>query len=290
MTVTLSIDIKGSLLNEFIEIKKSDDTGYIYSTYQRAPTNGDGTGPTLIEKIGSIARTQLEYYKSLLTLSNDKLEQFNRLKNTGRMLTSSDICDFLSTLETPFYAIHNFHIGNLNSMSLKEIKSIIDKYAKDFKLKKLPIVIPIFLRPENIFQTNHIAAIMIKDGQIEYFDPKGIEAKHRNLKEDGTVEDVLKYLDEIFCKKQNEIFQNRMTHQMDINNCGVYVCQFYYDKLVNKEWLGMMPKNRIPRVQILQFRKKMLDLISSQKQLKTDGKKAEKEIKHKIVSEDTVLL
>ena len=131
---------------------------------------------------------------------------------------------------------------------------------------------------------------MIKDGQIEYFDPKGIEAKHRNLKEDGTVEDVLKYLDEIFCKKQNEIFQNRMTHQMDINNCGVYVCQFYYDKLVNKEWLGMMPKNRIPRVQILQFRKKMLDLISSQKQLKTDEMKVEKEPNYKIVDEDTVLL
>ena len=173
------------------------------------------------------------------------------------MLGSSVVNSFLLALQKQykFELITDFFLlpdSCINKKSLDEIKEIIQG---KLKTKDLPIVVPIVFDRDSWIVRNHIATIMITENEIEYFDPKGVLSSYQGLQSENSLRDVLEHINEELFEGNGTIKENTITHQFDINNCGVFACYYIYQKLKGKPL-----QNPIALTEISDFRNKMLKI------------------------------
>ena len=253
------------IINEFLQIdieeSSEDQSPEIPPIGQGWFANGNGTGPTITGYIYSELSTEWNLlngtYKNW-SGTDRKIEKSNlgpiayRLENPGMMLNDIIVNQFLDALNDKFKfnVIHDFYLGGtkpIKEMTLDDIQKTINSALKRIKNLTLPLVIPICLTAEKWWSRNHLIAIIVKDGEVEYFDPKGVFSKYQKLKDENSLRNVLEYLCNEVSEKKGCIYENQITHQFDNNNCGVYCCH-YIDKKIRGEFLGHIPERLSPLV------------------------------------------
>lgn len=241
-----------------------------------------GEGPSLLGKVMGGMNTAYDMAKGItgnrfaFTPTGDLVydRMLSNIADPGTMFTGNINDYFLSELEkmagTPHILIKDFFrydFSGINIASWEQIQNAIDEAAKNYKGE--PVIFPIVFKHYGILEREHIASILIKDGSIEYYDPKGVVA-NRNLLLDKshTLEDVLDYLNLRFLNGTGSIFQSPFQHQVDAHNCGVFSCKFYYDRLVENKGMGEIPNEGPGYEDILNFRKFVLATLEKRERIK----------------------
>lgn len=269
--VFLDDEIEGSLLPE------AAYENYGRGNYFFTP----GNGPSILGKVVGGMNTAYDMAKGMagnrftFTPTGDLVydRMLSNIADPGTMFTGNINDYFLSELEkmsgTPHILIKDFFrydFSGINVASWEQIQNAIDEAAKNYKGE--PVIFPIVFKHYGILEREHIASILIKDGSIEYYDPKGVVA-NRNLLLDKshTLEDVLDYLNLKFLNGTGSIFQSPFQHQVDAHNCGVFSCKFYYDRLVENKGMGEIPKDGPSYEDILNFRKFVLTTLERKERI-----------------------
>jgi len=241
-------------ITQIPEIRPNQD-GWFYET---------GTGPTLINKVYSVATTGIQaaigrFYPYEYKENSDPAirSMQKRVANGGAQLGGNDVYKFIEEISrnspvnhmTCFY----FQAGvSIQTLTLNEIKQNIDQASKHFNLT-LPICIPINFGAFGVFERNHIASIIIKDNVVDYNDSKGVLSKNKPLKDDHNLQDILEYCREKFTN-EGDIAENPYIHQYDCHNCGVFVCRHIYSKIHQDQLMGTMDTNAPSLGEIQNFR------------------------------------
>lgn len=248
----LFLNDQNELDAELVDQNQPKDEGWLWRM---------GTGPTIINKIYSVANTGIQctvgtLYPYPYEKSNDPIirKMQARVANPGLQLGSNDIYQFITGIEAenPLNHISFFYFqSSILDFALDEIKENIDQFSKSFDLN-LPIIIPINFNGYGLLERNHIASIIIKDGVVDYYDSKGILSENKILKCGKSLQDVLKYCVEKFnCKN---IAENPYIHQYDAHNCGVFVCYHIYSKIVENQLIGTVTVQAPTTSEIQDFR------------------------------------
>lgn len=237
---------------------------------------GEGRGPNFSGKVYSGAVTGLLYLNGLardwLTglyteEEKDVIDpnfhgQIERLRNPGMMIGDIIVNQYLTKLKEQhnFHIIHDFYLSRrccIHEMTLKEAQQILYPSIKEYKDQNLPFVMPVVLNGNSTWERSHIVTILIKNGVIEYFDPKGMISCYQKLQDDNTFRDVLDFLNQDIYQGKGRISENTITHQFDANNCGVFAC-YYVNAKLNGEPLESSSTEPIPLSTILEFREEIL--------------------------------
>lgn len=254
----------------FLFLEPSVESVEVESTIQNYPNQhgwiyDGGTGPALINKIQNVAVTGFQYavgsfypyqYKKSYDPTIQSMQK--RVANGGRQLGGNDIYAFIEGIseKTPMNHISNFYFQggvNILNYTMEKIKEEIDFATRNFDLN-LPICIPVNFGSYGLFERNHIASILIKDNIVDYYDSQGTISKHKKLKDDFTIEDMLNYCRDKFTK-DGAVIENRYIHQYDAHNCGVFVCRHIYSKICEGQLIGTLEIEAPSIYDIQNFRK-----------------------------------
>jgi hypothetical protein len=234
-----------------------------------------GKGPTIAQRIKSIFTTARNWPFSIP-------ERSDKLKHPGTQLRSGDVVNFMASLneketlngkEKKFELLDGLHTGlkgegfNVNSLTYKEVTTLIEQADSILESNK-PLIIPVVFKGDSVIERQHIAVIIIKrdnEGKkcIEYYDPKGVTSSERKLKDGFSMADILLHCQNKFNKGEGEIKENTSVHQLDCNNCGVFVCHRVYelfgkDQDAKKTMIGSFPDKRPSWKEITNFKQTTL--------------------------------
>lgn len=140
-----------------------------------------------------------------------------------------------------FKFVRNFLIikPEINLCSLKDIFLTLESEIAEAKSStNESICIPLVLAGKQNLSSNHIVALLIKDGMIEYFDSLGIPSDQILL--GNSSESIRNVLEHLQAKWGFQIIEHRDKLQSDVHNCGVFVCEFYRQRLINETKMGSM--------------------------------------------------
>ena len=160
-----------------------------------------------------------------------------------QMFNSAIVHQYINHLnkeKANFKFIRNFLLikPEINLCLLKNILLILEsELESEIELPiNQPICIPIVLAGKQNLSSNHIVALLIKDGMIEYFDSMGIPSDQIILGNNSeTLRNVLEYLQ---AKLGFQIIEHEVKLQADVHNCGVFVCEFYRQRLASGVKMG----------------------------------------------------
>lgn len=257
-----------------------------------------GEGPGMLGTFYSISMTVYQLARSLVREYeheeiNNPIEKTaqKRVALPGRMLCGSNVCRFIEIInkDYPINTIHNFYLkggSGINTYTLQEIKKIIDNNASAFDNPNLPICMPIVFQGHTWWERNHMASIIIKDGCVEFCDPKGIPSKKRKLKdEEHSLRDVLEYCREKFTDGEGEITEDPITKQFNIHGCGLFALRHILSRIVEGVPMGTLEIGSPEIYHIEDFRQIILDIAYNKT---TEDAEERRETTHTIVSLDDI--
>jgi hypothetical protein len=225
---------------------------------QKPPSPPMGKAWAVYKTVKSFFKTSLEF-----TPDSDPVLAAGqaRIATMGKQLASSDVINFVEKLQldaelfSSFFAMKGFGVNLQTLDSLKETLSFLPKTNPQKAL-----ILPVTFEGESLWETGHIALILIKEGNVEYYDSKGILSKDRPLKDEGkTLHDFLIHCRDTYAPG-GVIYENPYQNQVDAHNCGVFVCKQIYSRLVDNTPLGSFENRVIHPTEMGEFRKKMLAL------------------------------
>ncbi len=233
-----------------------------------------GRGPTFLGKVGSIFHSIKELFKSIFSRPTSAHEnpltaaQVKLLRTPGRQLTGP-------ATQTAFETIGiNERSKVIESLYVSDRSRVTERTTAESIMASIngtlsfmnpapndPISIPIVLGNNGPIESRHIVTILIKDGQVEYYDPKGISSAERPLANGETLYKVLDLCRERFLGDDGKILEHTNTHQYDTYQCGVYSAHFLYQRLIQNVAPETFNQTNYDRTYIREFRHWLADQI-----------------------------
>lgn len=157
--------------------------------------------------------------------------------------------------------------------SVAKLEEVLKTELAKAKYDKGPLCIPIVLTHKNpLMKVRHIAAVLIADNQVYYYDSKGIASRLRPLQETDAEdekdnapggakkESIRDFL--LMCQKNwtdgtGQIHENPTIHQWDTYNCGAYVSHYLFQRIIMKKSHAELVKADITNAFIHEFRHAM---------------------------------
>lgn len=229
----------------------------------------EGTGPTIVGKAYSVANT-------LMTMTKDYIypptadvsnvydpgirRMIQQLACEGSQLDSSILGTYLGIMkdQVSFHPINTFMNSSMDRFNIGEIESILMSYKQSDKQK--PVCIPVVFGNESVLERKHIAVILIKDGQIRYYDSKGVVSSERYLGDGTSFNRVLQACRTIFLENEKApIIENKTVHQYDAHRCGVFVLFYLYQSLLRNKDAFYFSNKIIPAKFLDEFRHALIE-------------------------------
>jgi len=233
-----------------------------------------GRGPTFLGKVGSIFHSIKELFKSIFSrpASNHADPQIaarvRLLKTPGRQLSGPATQTAFETIgiNKRSTVIDSLYVSDMSRVTERTTAESIMASINDTLSFMNPapndaIAIPIVLGNNGLIESRHIVTILIKDGQVEYYDPKGISSAQRPLANGETLYKVLDLCREKFLGDKSEIYEYTNTHQYDTYQCGVYSAHFLYQRLIQNVTPETFNQTNYDRTYIREFRHWLADQI-----------------------------
>ncbi len=232
-------------------------------------SQNNGTGSTLIGQALSLGTTATNLLWGTITNRlNPPSSAFEAtLNNPGTQLDGYILQCYLKGLNeqnhNKAYVIHDFYISDsfgIASHTLESLKKQLNFHKQMLNFEQT-IVIPLVIPGTSLVERNHIVAVLIEDGQLEYYDSKGVFSQNINLSNGLTLFQMLTVMQHVFCESANQslkIRENGKTHQFDVNNCGAFVAKFIHDRIALKHSFQQICNGEV--TDIITFRKGMLSL------------------------------
>lgn len=237
------------------------------SFFSLRPTSGKGTNP--LGRVASFITTLFERFKGLFS-SGDVMG------NPGKFFSSRVVINYLdfnkrtegfehfSTYITETMPFHG------TEEQIKKIKEFINDNSK-----KAYLAIPLVLPPLHFYEESHIVMIFIdnKKKTLEYFDPKGITSKNRELLNGNKMSNVLDTLVKVINDNNFAILENNRVLQLDCHNCGAYVDWFVKKRLKTNATAQTIISKGVSLEKIRIFRKEITSIIANEADRSTGFRK-----------------
>jgi hypothetical protein len=254
----------------FPHILSIGETGQVFSSFIKSDqqTNNAATGGnkfTLTEKIKALFRTFILKFTSKLDNQESTMQSLDRVVSPGSQLNNIAVQQLMQKLagnpmlDEPSKANFNTSFlprqGSINDMTETQISTEIQKLP----LKpNLPTLIPVIVSGQEMFESQHIVLITVKGQDIEFYDPKGILSHNYSIGNGKTLNDLIF---DIRTKMDlnGKIHQNPYRNQMDINNCGVNVCERARKIMNEDQKLGDFEDKTYSFAELRQFRTNILN-------------------------------
>lgn len=143
---------------------------------------------------------------------------------------------------------------SIRNVTFEQFSTIIN-YGKERFKPTQPFCIQLKTGKISALERDHTTVILIKDGQIAYYDPKGIGSSERFFEDGISLDEGLEKINELFFNKTATIIENRTPHQTDCHNCGPLVVHYLYQRLIRGKDANFLDDKEIPIPFINHFRK-----------------------------------
>lgn len=191
-------------------------------------------------------------------------EAYLVLKTEGRQLnmTTAKVC--LDTIQILLEDKLKYSLSFLSETSTMK-HCTLDEFIKivgEPHEPGVPYVIQIATGTESVLERDHTIVVLINtEGQIEYYDPKGLPSQERTFIDGHTLREGLEKIKEIYLKNTKEILENETPHQNDCHNCGAFVLFYLFQRLIRQNPIDYLKNKSIPINYLNFFRKGFADYI-----------------------------
>ena len=244
------------------KIEETEEEGWDLvkdSSLTASPYAKTAQGPTLLGKIYSLAATFMEWSTAAPSQIDKNLpEGLQKLMKPGIQLPDSS-SDILMAWLKKAKGISFIQEGTFRnkrdilSRTPESVERTLKRAVKEYEANpKLPVVIPIVLAKGSFFEAGHIITLIIKDGVLYCYDPKGeASSNHQLQNQEGTLRDRLEHIGRLF--NVDFVQENFTNQQLNIHQCGRHNLFYCYEVLTGNIPLNGMENKPVSSASLTEF-------------------------------------